>query len=154
MSSNEPRSRLRHAAVGFEQKLYVWGGYDGKSRDLDPATLESFNLSIESWEQQRQLRASLPKNLWGTAVATDGDSGYFFGGTTGSDIYTNALYKFDLSTLECEELVPKDGSRAPKAKVASGMVYFNQMLVVHGGYTGQDRTEELHVFDLRTGECV
>lgn len=153
MSSREPRARLRHGAVGFGQRLYVWGGY-GRSRDLNAATVESFDLSSELWEQQRQLCASLPGKLWGTAVATDGENGYFFGGTIGFDTYINTLYKFNLSTLQCEELTPKDCSHAPKAKVASGMVYFNEMLVVHGGYTGRDRTEELHVFDLRTGECV
>ena len=33
------------------------------------------------------------------------------------------------------------------------MVYFKDKLVVYGGYTGLDWTDEMHVFGLRKSEC-
>lgn len=33
------------------------------------------------------------------------------------------------------------------------MVYFKDKLVVYGGYTGLDWTDEMHVFDIKKSEC-
>jgi len=145
----EPKPRKRHAAVGVGRKLYVWAGNgDG----VQAATLESFDVSSEEWEQPRQLRGPLPEDLRNMAVATDGKNAYSFGGACGPHEYLNKLYQIDLSTLQCRELVPTNSSPVPKK--GSRMVYFNEKLVVYVGYLAEGGViDELQVFDLKTSEC-
>ena len=112
-------------------------------------------MSSEAWDPPRQLRFSLPDDLRGMAVTTDGESAFFFGGATPDSktfSYSNTLYQVNLSTLQCTELVPKTPSRAPKGASGCGMIYFNQKLVVYGGYTGRERVGDVYVFDIRTSK--
>lgn len=151
MSSREPQPRHDHAAVGVGQKLYVWGGR-GRSPENQTDTVEVFDVPSVAWQHAEKLRGSLvPGNMWGMAVATDGESAYFFGGSTNKGTYFDTLFKVDLSTLRCEELKTGKSSSAPKKARDGGMVYFNHKLVIHGGYTGK-HTGDLHIFDLKTGE--
>lgn len=153
MASKEPQARYRHAAVCVGQKLYIWGGYGRAAAKIDTTAVERFDVLSGTWLQPDRLRGSLPDQLGGMAVATDGVTAYTFGGRTGSHsnyTYYDTIHQIDLSTLECKELVPTNPSQAPKQKYGNGMVYFNQKLVVHGGQTDKDRTAELRVFDLRT----
>lgn len=151
--SVQPAARRSHAAVGAGTKQYVWGGHPVSST----TTLESFDILSLTWEKPKRLLGSLPDGLWDMAITSEGDTAYSFGGRTGSYpacTYFNTLYQINLSTLECKELVPENPSQAPTKTACSGVVYFNGKLVVYGGYTGQERTDELHVFDLRTSECT
>ena len=155
MSLRQPQPRESHAAVAVGEKLFVWAGDCGSTK-IQTTTIESFDVPSGIWEQPQQLHGSLPDGLYGMAVASDGKSAYTFGGRSGSHpnyTYYNTVYQINLSTLECSELVPKDLSFAPKKSYGSGMVLFNDKLVVHGGYTGQDWTDDLHVFDIKTSEC-
>lgn len=153
MSAKQPPPRNRHAAVGIGQKLHIWGG-DGGAYKIPTSTIHSFDLSSETWEKPRELDCSLPDALCGMAVATDGESAYFFGGATGSypATYFNTLCQVKPSMLECRKLVPAAHSHTPTQKCGSGMVYFSKKLLVHGGYNGDGWTDELHVFDLTTGK--
>lgn len=156
MSLRQPQPRENHAAVGVGKKLFVWAGDCGSSK-IQTTTVESFDVSSGTWEQPQRLHGSLPDGLYGMAVASDGENAYSFGGRSGSHskyTYYNTLYEINLSTFECNELVPRDLSFAPKKKKGSGMVLFESKLVIHGGYTGQDWTDDLHVFDIRTSECM
>ena len=149
MSSREPRPRKRHAAVGVGHNLYVWAG-DSSSARTPSTTFETFDVGSETWGESQRLNGSLPDGLRNVAVATDGKSAYTFGGASNSYAHLNSVYQIDLSTLQCRELVPRAASCAPRK--GSCMVYFNKKLVVHGGYTDRDVTDELLVFDLRTSE--
>ena len=104
----------------------------------------------------QQLHGSqLPDGLWDMAVTSDGEIAYTFGGRTGSYpdcTYYNTLYQINLSTMKCTELVPRSGSNPPMKACGSRMIYFSGKLVVYGGYTGRDWTDQLRVFDLRKGE--
>ena len=154
--------RRYHAAASVGQKLYVWGGtdYSGSER-VQTTTVESFDVSSESWLQSRQLHGTeLPNGLQGVAITLVDESAYTFGGeafvdSLGKFIYFNKLFEINLFTLQCREIVPEPHSPVPKQLSFSGMVHFNHMLVVHGGCCryGQERTDDVHVFDLRTSEC-
>ena len=161
MSSRQtqPSGRDRHAAVGIGHKLYVWGG-DGGDDMIPATTIESFDVFSEAWQQPQQLSGDLVDTLWDFAVTTDGESAYFFGGWTHSDDTLDGfdecsrLYKVDLSTLECRELVPGYPSYTPTQAHGNAMVYFNKKLILYGWWEDRDRTDDrLHVFDLTTGEC-
>ena len=153
MASYEPEPRKGHAAVGVEETLYVWGG-DGGSTTILTRVVERFDVSSQEWKRPQQLsrRYGLPDGLSGMAVTVDSERAYFFGGRTDSGSYSNTPFEVDLSVLQCRELSPTDssGSGAPKKKSFSAMVYFNEKLVIYGGFTGLNQTDELNVFDLKT----
>ena len=149
--AGEPRARYYHAAVGVGQKLYAWGGDDART---SASTVECLDVPSATWQEPRQLRGHpLPDRLDRMAVTADGERAYSFGGRTGSGA-SNAVYEVKMTSLECRELAPASASPAPSTKYGSGMVHYQHMLVVYGGYTSEGRpTDELHVFDLNTSEA-
>lgn len=151
MSAREPRARAWPAAVGVEESLFIWGGY-GYPTNIQPTTLEKFNVCSLTWEHPRQLNGFLPSGLNNSAITGNGDF-YSCGGDTASG-RINTLYKINPCTLLCKELLPNSPSHAPQKQEGSRSVYFNSKIVIYGGYTGLGRIGDLHVFDLEKGEYV
>ena len=150
MSAREPTARFLHAAIGVEEKLFIWGGYGGKIR-IQTSTLETFNVSTLQWEKPRQLNGSLPDGLHNAAVTSDSEYAYSYGGITGSTRF-NSLHEINTRTLQCRELLPNSSSHAPQKTSGCRTVHFRKKLVVYGGSTGQTYTSDLLVFDLDKGE--
>ena len=153
MSTRKPLARFKHAAVGIENTLYLWGGCSTSAK-IQTSILESFDVPFGTWEYPHELRGGIPDCLNEMAVATDGEYAYTFGGQTGYSpgTYVNTLYRIDPITLGCRRLVPGNPSHAPKAVVSSRMVHFKDNLVVHGGFDEENSTNEVHLFDLRKSE--
>ena len=153
--AGEPQARYYHAAVGVGQTLYAWGG-DGGRTLVQASTVECLDVPSATWQEPRQLRGHpLPDRLHAMAVTADGERAYSFGGSTGSG-KSNAVYVYEvnMTSLECRELAPASASPAPSKKYGSGMVHYQHMLVVYGGFTSDlHPTDELHVFDLNTSEA-
>ena len=157
MSSGQPQPRSGHAAVGIGRKLYIWGGKgDSSQAAIQCTTIESFDVLSETWQQPKEFDCSLPANFVSMAVASDGESAYFFGGSPEVHTYSSALYQVEptMRRGQCWELVPRNPSSAPRKGCGAGMVCYNYKLVVYGGFDGKECTNELHVFDLGTSECV
>lgn len=150
----EPQPRYGHAAIGVGEKLYVWGGCNDAAK-IPPTILECYDVPSGTWEQQQTIRGFLPEGLRSSAVATDGQNAYTFGGKTSRVVRLRTIYQVNPSTLECKELVPRVSSAYdPKRLSGSTMVYFNQKLVVHGGSAGAGMIVDLHVFDLTKSEFI
>ena len=147
-------SRHSHAAVGVGKKLYVWGGICD-SNSIQASKVECLDVLSTKWEQ-RQLRGHpFPDRLDRMAVTSHGETGYLFGGRIGSgeSQRSNTVYEVNMRSLECRELAPASASPAPRKKSTSGMVHYQHVLVVYGGWTSEGRTtDELHLFDLNTSE--
>lgn len=150
MSSRQPQSRQSHAAVAIGDFLYVWGGM-GLGDSVQTSTVERFCVASMKWEESQNLLASLPERWFGMAIASDGENSYIFAGETDSSVFTNTLYQVNPATGECQEIVSANSPPLPKQ--ASAMIYHDHRLVVYGGKTAQGKTDDLHVFDLRTSEC-
>ena len=153
MAARQPLPRDRHAAVGIGRKLYVWGGYGGSSK-IKTAALETFDVTSVQWEQSQLLNgSSLPDGLRDMAVTSDGKTAYCCCGQTGSTYY-NTVFEITPSQHLCKELQPTSPSDArPQGTSGSGVVRFQDKLILFGGSTGQRLTNELHVFDLQKSEC-
>lgn len=157
MSSKEPKPRSNHAAVGIGNMLYVWGGCND-SGPIEAATIERFDVPSQTWQEPQQLpKDSLPPGLYATAVTTDGQSAYSFGGWVDSATRCNSFYKYDFASLQCTEVVPPRS--APRNTAFSGIVHFGQKLVAYGGYPDQQSFDRhsgpsagLYVLDLTTGQ--
>lgn len=150
MSSRQPEARYDHAAVGIDDKLFVWAG-DGGSTNIATRTLECFNVSSLTWEQPQQLIGSLPDGLCNMAVTSEGENVYTLGGYSKSgDI--NRVYEINPCTLLCRELLPNSSPHTPQKQDGSHSVCFQDKLVIYGGWTVQGRINDLHVFDLENSE--
>ena len=155
MATRQPLPRYIHAAVGIGRKLYVWGGYGGSS-NIKTTALETFDVTSVQWEQSQLFNgSSVPDGLEGMAVTSDGETAYCCCGGTGSYPYTyyNTVFEITPSQHFCKELQPTSLSFMPEKTSGSRVVRFHDKLVLFGGYTGQRRTNELHVFDLKESEC-
>ena len=156
MATRQPLPRAKHAAVGIGSKMAVWGGAGGSAL-VKNTTLEIFDLPSMIWEQPQVMHGSeMPDRLEGMAVTTDGETGYSFGDATCSNPYTyyNTLFQITPSQHLCQVLLPSSPSHtAPKETSHSGIVHFNDKLVLHGGWSGQWPSIALNVFDLRKSEC-
>ena len=152
MSSRHPLPRLSPAAVGIGRRLYIWGG-KGDSIKIPATSIESFSVPSLTWEKTQQFHGPLPDNLWDVAVTSEGEVAYSFGGrSAGGHFKLNTLYELNFSTQRCRELFPENPANAPTKKAGSGMVYFNQKLVVYGGSMQGCKSDHLHVFDLKMSE--
>ena len=156
MATRQPLPRARHAAVGIGSKLYVRGGYSGYGQ-IKSTALEIFDVASLKWEEQEALRGcDMPDGLRDMAVTSDGETAYCCCGLTGfypNEIYYNTVFEITPSQHLCKELQPTSHSLTPKGTSSSGVVRFQDKLVLFGGFTGQRRTNELHVFDLKKSEC-
>ena len=155
MATRQPLPRERHAAVGIGSKLYVWGGYGGSSK-IKSTALEIFDVACLKWEVQQALDGcDMPDGLEGMAVTSDGDTAYCCCGQTGSYPYTyyNTVFEITPSQHLCKELQPTNPSLMPEKTSGSRVVRFHDKLILFGGHTGQRRTNELHVFDLKKSKC-
>ena len=153
MATRQPPPRDSHAAVGIGSKLYVWGSNGGSSK-IKTTALETFDVTSVQWEQPQLLNgSSMPNGLRGMAVTSDGETAYCCCGLAGSTRY-NTVFEIIPSQHLCKELKPTSPSDArPQGTSGSGVVRFQDKLVLFGGYTGQRWTNELHVFDLKKSEC-
>jgi len=158
MATREPLPRAWHAAVGIGSKLYVWGGYTSGSA-IRTKELESFDVLSLTWKDPQVLHGvNIPDGLHAMAVTSDGETGYSFGGATGSAYpftFYNDLFQVTPSQHLCHNLQSTSSSESDTApqKADSRAVQYRDKLVLHGGYTGQKRTNELHIFDLKKSEC-
>ena len=147
----EPLPRSGHAAVAVDNKLHMWGESKEKSQEL-AQKLEVFDISTELWEQKPTC-GTPPPGVWYTAYAVVGSCLFVFGGWDGVSRH-NSLFKLDLRSFQWEQVRVSNPSSGPQRKNVCGMVsYGDNQLVVFAGWTGSAHTDELHVFDLNTGEC-
>ena len=159
MATRQPLPRESHAAVGIGSKLYVWGGYGGSSK-IKTTALDTFDVTSVQWEQQTALRGcDMPDGLQAMAVTGDGETAYCCCGMTRrtgsitSYTYYNTVFEIIPSQRLCKELQPTSPSLMLEGTSGSRVVRFQDKLILYGGYTGQRRTKELHVFDLKESEC-
>ena len=151
-TSYEPLPRSRHAAVAVGSKLHMWGGDSGsmeKSRELSQH-VEVFDIATELWEQ-KLTHGTPPPGLRGTAYTVVGTHLYNFGGWDGIS-HHNSLHKLDLCTLQWDEVKDLNSSSVPQRKTGSRMVsYGDNQLVIFAGWTGNQWTNKLHLFNLDKG---
>ena len=135
--------------------MLVLAGDGGIRSSVDSSIVESFNVSLSSWQSQRHLlNQTLPDGYSRMAATSDGENVYMFAGRSGSHQLCNEVYKVNAMTFECYELLPATPV-CPTPREDSTLIYWNRTLVSYGGDTGGGTvSNELFVFDLNTSEAV
>ncbi len=118
--------------------------------DLD--YLHEFNSATATWTRH-QLQGRHPPGLYMGGCARIDDCLYFYGGVGERGQGTGSLYQLNLTNWTWQEMSPPGASGSPGVKSGCGMIDYKSSLLEYGGLGEHNRlTNDLHMFDLATGE--
>ncbi|XP_045503347.1 leucine-zipper-like transcriptional regulator 1 homolog [Colias croceus] len=150
-TGQEPVPRSAHGAAVYDDKLWIFAGYDGNARLNDMWTC---NLVGENhqWERIEQ-KGECPPTCCNFPVAVARNKMFVFSGQSGAKI-TNALFQFDFETHTwsrvCTEHLLRSAGPAPARRYGHVMVHHARHLYVFGGAADSTLPSDLHCYDLDT----
>ncbi|KAG6449738.1 leucine-zipper-like transcriptional regulator 1 [Manduca sexta] len=150
-TGQEPVPRSAHGAAVYDDKLWIFAGYDGNARLNDMWTI---NLVGENhqWEKVEQ-KGQCPPTCCNFPVAVARGKMFVFSGQSGAKI-TNALFQFDFETHTwsrvCTEHLLRSAGPAPARRYGHVMVAHARHLYVFGGAADNTLPADLHCYDIDT----
>ncbi|XP_065333126.1 leucine-zipper-like transcriptional regulator 1 isoform X1 [Cloeon dipterum] len=147
-----PVPRSAHGAAVFDNKLWVFAGYDGNARLNDMWTISLQSGDARSWEKIEQ-QGACPPTCCNFPVAVARDSMFVFSGQSGAKI-TNSLFQFHFKNkcwtrISTEHLL-RGVPPPPARRYGHTMVAYDRHLYVFGGAADSTLPSDLHCFDLDT----
>ncbi|KAH8386439.1 hypothetical protein KR093_000577 [Drosophila rubida] len=149
-SGRQPVPRSAHGAAVYDNKMWIYAGYDGNARLNDMWTL---NLTGENhqWEEVEQM-GTRPPTCCNFPVAVARDAMYVFSGQSGLQI-TNSLFEFHFKTrtwrrISNEPVLRGATSAPPSRRYGHTMVHHDRFLYVFGGSADSTLPNDLHCYDL------
>ena len=144
-----PPARSAHGAAVFQNKLWIFAGYDGHTRLNDMWAIDLLS-SQPQWEQINQSGDS-PPTCCNFPVAVVDESMYVFSGQSGAKI-TNNLYEFKFVErlwirIRTEHLL-RGSPCPPQRRYGHTMVAYGRCLYVFGGAADGILDNEVHCFDV------
>ncbi|KAJ6635081.1 Leucine-zipper-like transcriptional regulator 1 like [Pseudolycoriella hygida] len=153
-----PVPRSAHGAAVYDNKLWIYAGYDGNARLNDMWTM-SFNVKyshlirtgeVKQWEEIEQY-GDRPPTCCNFPIAVARDCMYVFSGQSGLQI-TNTLFEFHFKTntwrrITNEHIVSITPER-PARRYGHTMVTYDRFLYVFGGSADSTLPNDLHCYDL------
>ena len=155
-SFSEPSPRYSPYTAAVSGQVFLTGGRT-KNFDEDKnkllSSVHTFDVYEESW-RERRVEGPAPPGLYdGACTSTpSGHTLQVYGGFDGS-LDQASLHKLDINSLNWTQLATPDSS-GPMKKRGCGMIAYDYKLLLFGGWTGSEYTNNLHLFDLREGEAV
>ncbi|EDV99564.1 leucine-zipper-like transcriptional regulator 1 homolog [Drosophila grimshawi] len=149
-SGRQPVPRSAHGAAVYDNKMWIYAGYDGNARLNDMWTL---NLTGENhqWEEVEQ-QGDRPPTCCNFPVAVARDAMYVFSGQSGLQI-TNSLFEFHFKTrtwrrISNEPVLRGATSAPPSRRYGHTMVHHDRFLYIFGGSADSTLPNDLHCYDL------
>ncbi|XP_037935608.1 leucine-zipper-like transcriptional regulator 1 homolog [Teleopsis dalmanni] len=151
-SGRMPVPRSAHGAAIYDNKMWIYAGYDGNARLNDMWTL-NLNGSNHQWEQIEQ-KGDRPPTCCNFPAAVARDCMYVFSGQSGLQI-TNSLFEFHFKTktwrrISNEHVLRGASSIPPSRRYGHTMVHHDRFLYVFGGSADSTLPNDLHCYDLDT----
>lgn len=144
-----PVPRSAHGAAIFDNKLWIFAGYDGNARLNDMWTV-SLVGDNKTWEEVDQQGES-PPTCCNFPVAVARECMFVFSGQSGAKI-TNTLFQFNFQskmwTRISTEHILRGPAPPPARRYGHTMVAFDRHLYVFGGAADATVSNDLHCFDL------
>ncbi|XP_053557629.1 leucine-zipper-like transcriptional regulator 1 isoform X2 [Bombina bombina] len=145
-----PVARSAHGATVYDDKLWIFAGYDGNARLNDMWTIGLQDLKITCWEEIEQS-GEIPPSCCNFPVAVCRDKMFVFSGQSGAKI-TNNLFQFEFSEkvwtrIPTEHLL-RGSPPPPQRRYGHTMVAFDRHLYVFGGAADNTLPNELHCYDV------
>ena len=144
-----PTIRTDHTAVLYNNTIYIFGGYDGKTRFNDLK-----GCKLENYEWKNQCENGLqPLPRFGHTAVVYNDSMYVFGGWDGHETLED-LYQYNFTTGFWYELKRTVGNR-PSPRYRHSCVVFSGSLFIFGGVDkSQRRFNDLHEYSIQHKEWI
>mmetsp|Transcript_85667 Transcript_85667/g.239358 ORF Transcript_85667/g.239358 Transcript_85667/m.239358 type:complete len:792 (+) Transcript_85667:172-2547(+) len=148
--SRRPSVRTDHSCVVYDTSLYIFGGFDGRSRFQD---LHKYSIEDNEWEEIPQSY-NTPMGRFGHTAVTYQTGMFVFGGWNGHDTLDD-LYEFSVTTSQWFS-VPGRGEVPVSRYRHSAVVHGCCMFVFGGVDKRQARFADLceFNFDSRTWSCM
>lgn len=171
----EPKSRIHHFIASVGKKCYMYGG--STPNNEPPSFVEIFDQKMKTWiKQPIELPPSILslRHTRGSCCALSSGDIYFYGGFIGRKPCDH-LYRLKTTgkQLELVKLSPGGGDMPMKKAGCQMVVYHKTRFALYGGATHKSLvatpqqlsrtvpiggiwsiTNELHVFDTRTGSFI
>ena len=144
-----PPARSAHGAVIFNNRLWIFAGYDGHTRLNDMWSIDLTSTNPQ-WEKIEQSGDS-PPTCCNFPMAVVDNSMYVFSGQSGAKI-TNNLYQFKFKErlwirIRTSHLL-RGTPAAPQRRYGHTMVAYRRALYVYGGSADGILDNEVHCFDV------
>lgn len=150
-TGQEPVPRSAHGAAVYDDKLWIFAGYDGNARLNDMWTIDLVG-ETHQWEKVEQ-KGECPPTCCNFPVAVARGKMFVFSGQSGAKI-TNALFQFDFEsriwTRVCTEHLLRCAGPAPARRYGHVMAAHGRHLYVFGGAADNTLPADLHCYDLDT----
>lgn len=144
-----PVPRSAHGAAVYDDKLWIFAGYDGNMRLNDMWTMPLTGDTHE-WQMVEQ-QGEQPPTCCNFPVAVWHDCMYVFSGQSGLQI-TNALFEFHFKTKTWRRITNEHILRVtpspPARRYGHTMVAHGHCLYVFGGSADNSLPNDLHCYDL------
>ncbi|XP_011148162.2 leucine-zipper-like transcriptional regulator 1 isoform X2 [Harpegnathos saltator] len=147
-----PVARSAHGAAVYDNKLWIFAGYDGNARLNDMWTISLLPGEPRVWEAVIQY-GECPPTCCNFPVAVARESMFVFSGQSGAKI-TNSLFQFHFKkrrwTRISTEHILRGAPPPPARRYGHTMVSFDRHLYVFGGAAETSLSNDLHCYDLDT----
>ncbi|KYM96376.1 Leucine-zipper-like transcriptional regulator 1 [Cyphomyrmex costatus] len=147
-----PVPRSAHGAAVYDNKLWIFAGYDGNARLHDMWTISLLPGENKAWEEVVQV-GERPPTCCNFAVTVARESMFVFSGQSGART-TNSLFQFHFKekrwTRISTEHILRGAPPPPARRYGHTMVSFDRHLYVFGGTADSALSNELHCYDLDT----
>lgn len=147
-----PVARSAHGAAVYDNKLWIYAGYDGNARLNDMWTISLVPGDDRVWEEVEQF-GDCPPTCCNFPVAVARDSMFVFSGQSGAKI-TNSLFQFHFKerrwTRISTEHILRGAPPPPARRYGHTMVAYDRHLYVFGGAADNTLPNGLHCYDLDT----
>uniref|UniRef100_A0AAV2MRR0 BTB domain-containing protein n=1 Tax=Knipowitschia caucasica TaxID=637954 RepID=A0AAV2MRR0_KNICA len=145
-----PVARSAHGATVYNDKLWIFAGYDGNARLNDMWTISLQDREHACWEEIDQS-GEIPPSCCNFPVAVCRDKMFVFSGQSGAKI-TNNLFQFEFkghmwTRIPTEHLL-RGSPPPPQRRYGHTMVAFDRHLYVFGGAADNTLPNELHCYDV------
>uniref|UniRef100_A0AAY4BLD7 BTB domain-containing protein n=1 Tax=Denticeps clupeoides TaxID=299321 RepID=A0AAY4BLD7_9TELE len=143
-------ARSAHGATVYNDKLWIFAGYDGNARLNDMWTIGLQDRDQACWVEIEQS-GEIPPSCCNFPVAVCRDKMFVFSGQSGAKI-TNNLFQFEFkghiwTRIPTEHLL-RGSPPPPQRRYGHTMVAFDRHLYVFGGAADNTLPNELHCYDV------
>ncbi|XP_062398648.1 leucine-zipper-like transcriptional regulator 1 isoform X1 [Sardina pilchardus] len=143
-------ARSAHGATVYNDKLWIFAGYDGNARLNDMWTIGLQDRDQACWVEIEQS-GEIPPSCCNFPVAVCQDKMFVFSGQSGAKI-TNNLFQFEFNghiwtRIPTEHLL-RGSPPPPQRRYGHTMVAFDRHLYVFGGAADNTLPNELHCYDV------
>jgi hypothetical protein len=144
--SSLPSIRDSHSSAPLNDKIYIFGGWDGSTVNNETWELDLSTDPPTSTQKQSNVISSVNINRYGhSAVIYDGNM-YIFGGHDGTNLY-NTIYKYDI-TNNSWSLMTTNGT-SPSVRYYHTAFVTKDEMIVYGGKDAANATiQDSFLFDF------